>query len=94
MGNLKFDSQPIYRASRFNQAEIAEINQALNISQSSSSANTQQYSKSDLKEIQANADKSNKDNKVGTIATISIFTALVIGGVILVARNKLKKPKK
>ena len=64
--------------------------------ESSSSTNTQQYSKSDLKEIQVNADKSNKDNnnKVGTIATISVFTALAIGGIILVAKSKLKKVKK
>jgi len=75
-------------------ALIEERNSGMEGVESSSSTSTQQYSKSDLKEIQANADKSNKDNKVVTIATISIFTALVIGGVILVARNKLKKVKK
>lgn len=89
--------QPIYLLQRFNQAEIAEINQALSISQSSSSTSNyqQKYSKSDLTKVE-NTEKSNKDknNKVGTIAAVSIFSALVIGGVILVARNKLKKVKK
>lgn len=99
MGNLKFDSQPIYRAGRFSSMEIAEIKEILlNISQSSSSTSIQQFlshSKFDLTKVETNADKSNKDNnnKIGTIATISVFTSLVIGGVILVARNKLKKSK-
>jgi len=63
------------------------------VESSSSTANYQQkYPKSDLKKI-GNADKSNKgnDSKVGTIATVSIFSALVIGGVVLVARNRLSK---
>jgi len=37
MGNLKFVGNLIYRAERFSPEELAEINQALNISQSSSS---------------------------------------------------------
>lgn len=74
----------------------SEQNDMEGIESSNSKTNYQQkYSKSDLTKVE-NTEKSNKDknNKVGTIAAVSIFSALVIGGVILVARNKLKKVKK
>lgn len=41
-GKLNFNGNPIYRADRFNQAELAEVNQVLGISQSSGSTSTLQ----------------------------------------------------
>ena len=41
-GAVLGDNQPAYLAQRFDQREIAQINQALNISQQSSSAQVQQ----------------------------------------------------
>lgn len=170
MGNLKFDSQPIYRASRFNQAEITEIKRAKNISENDenrqlieeikNSRNSwkienlqgqdwlvnnraqkvqdevgnllhskQRFTDGEWTEIESAlnnqqswvspavsnvlptnyGNKQNyklgvvtnqiavkqppKDNKFGTIATISIFSILVIGGA-LVAKNKLNKKVK
>jgi hypothetical protein len=50
--------------------------------ESSNSTSTHQYSESDLNKIQANANEPNKHNnsKFGIITTVSVFSALVIGG--------------
>jgi hypothetical protein len=41
-GSVLGDNQPVYLAQRFDQREIAQINQALNVSQQSTQAQQQQ----------------------------------------------------
>lgn len=46
------------------------------------------------RKIKVKTQKDNSDNKIGIIATISVFSAVVIGGVVLIAKNKLNKKVK
>jgi hypothetical protein len=87
--------QPIYLPQRFNQAEIAEINQALGISQTSTSIQhgqkTQSFSDEDGNSATPNSNKS--DIGLGTVVIITSILALAslsIYGVV----SLVKKPKK
>jgi len=97
----------LHSKQRFTDEEWAEIKTALNnqqswVSQAVSSVlpanygNKQNYKLEVATSQNTNSQpqKDNKDGKIGLIATVSVFSALVIGGVILVAKEKLKKVKK
>jgi len=92
-GGLRFDRQPIFRSERFNQTELTEINQALNISQSSSSTSTQYYQRQQLKNSFENPSSNNSDSGFGTFALIGGVLAVASLGIYGIS-SIVKKPKK
>src|ERR1043165_586605 len=93
-GKLNLEGNPIYLAERFSGDEVAEINQVLNISQSS----TSQYCKLELKPAKKSPPKSPKNaNKFGTtrivVSSVAIVSILAIAGTVAI-RKKLNQKKK
>jgi len=92
----------IHPKQRFTDEEWAEVENALNSSRAVSSVlptnygNKQNYKLEVATSQNTNSQpqKDNKDGKIGLIATVSVFSAVVIGGVILVAKKKLNKKVK
>ena len=86
--------QPIYLPQRFDQAELAEINQALNISQTSTSQHYQKnQSVSDKFDISKTKTPNSNDSNLGTVVIVSsilLVASLGIYGII----KKSKKIKK
>ena len=90
-GAVLDNNQLVYLAQRFNQAEIAEINRAKNISQGSSGSHHFQQ-KPDNSTISPNQD--NNSGKGGIIAIVGIVSALLIASVIVVKKRLSKKVKR
>ena len=98
-GAVSDEQQPVYLAKRFSSTEIAEIERALNISQTVSTSTNQPknyFSKVGLKAFETSQPQKNNDNTIGTggiIAFISVASLAVIGSLVAV-KNKFNKKKR
>jgi hypothetical protein len=87
------NNQPVYLSRRFNQAEIAEINRAKNISQSSASGSNYHYQQKPGNSLANISNQNCHFGKGGIIAIVGIVSALLIGSVIIVKKRLSKKVK-
>jgi hypothetical protein len=93
-GKLNFNGNPIYRADKFNSQEITGINQALNISQTSTFQHYQK-NQSVSEKIDISKTSNSNDSNLGTVVVVSsilLVASLGIYGIIKV--KKTKKIKK
>lgn len=87
-----FNSENMYQESRFNEEEKTVINQALGISQNTSSTSANHYQKQLDTEMTSPKTSNPNGSSLGTVALIS--GALVLAGVVIYAVVKSKKIKK
>jgi len=92
-GSVLGNNQPVYLANRFNQAELAEINQALNISQTSGSTQKYQQNQSDKSISTSSKIPNSNNNSLRTVAIITGILALASLGIYGIIR-KSKKVRK
>jgi len=83
--------QPIYLIGKFNQSEIDEINQALNISQNSSSTSNQNFQKVGSRKATVINPNSKNNSNFGPIAVV--IGVLEVAGVSVYCTVKSKKLK-
>jgi len=95
-GKLNFNENPIYRADKFSSQEIAEINQALNISQTSTSTQYYQKNQQVSKKVDNSTTPNSNSGSLGTVAIIGSILALVGLGIYGVSSivKKYRKIKK